>query len=312
MDHQGATRQSCVCYIANEGYLFQTLTSALQAKRLAANTFDIVLVNLTANPTSETDIVSEICEKTGIILITTAPTFLEKLPFVYSRMFIDEFLPEHYTDILYMDGDTQIIQDITPLLQMKLRPGFICGARDPMVFLNKAEALPNNLKTEISRFGDDYINAGILRFDRTTWASLSKEALALKYRSTSKPTFEDQTVINTVAQHRIEFASLSWNFPGFIIGYGFEEHINPKIVHFMSDPRPWEGAYAPWGRKWAAPYNDLLQLYPSLQGIQSQYSLHKALAYKIKQTVKSARERRIWRDGRLIESVLTLNRSTSI
>jgi hypothetical protein len=149
MDHQGATRQSCVCYIANEGYLFQTLTSALQAKRLAANTFDIVLVNLTANPTSETDIVSEICEKNDIILITTAPTFLEKLPFVYSRMFIDEFLPEHYTDILYMDGDTQIIQDITPLLQMKLRPGFICGARDPMVFLNKAEALPNNLKTEM-------------------------------------------------------------------------------------------------------------------------------------------------------------------
>jgi lipopolysaccharide biosynthesis glycosyltransferase len=312
MNHQGDTRQSCVCYIANEGYLFQTLTSALQAKRLAGSAFDIVLVNLTAHPTSETDIVAGICEKNNIVFITMAPTFLENLPFVYSRMFIDEFLPDRYLDILYMDGDTQIIKDISPLLRMPLRPGFICGARDPMVFLNKAGALPDNLKAEIKKFGDDYINAGILRFDRATWSSLSKEALALKYASTSKPTFEDQTVINTVAQHRIEFASISWNFPGFILGYGFEEHFTPKVVHFMSDPRPWEGAYAPWGRKWAAPYDDLLQTYPSLHGIQSHYSFPKSLAYKVKQIVKSARERRIWRDGRLIESMLTLNQSTSI
>jgi lipopolysaccharide biosynthesis glycosyltransferase len=312
MYHQVDKHQSCVCYIANEGYLFQTLASALQIKKLMTAVADVVLVNLTAKPTSETDIVADICEQNGIILITKSPDFMGKLPFVYSRMFFNEFLPEHYQDILYLDGDTQIVDDIAPLLQMPLRPGFICGVRDPMVFLNKAGALPDNLRTEVSKFGDDYINAGILRFDRATWLTLSKDALALKYASSSKPTFEDQTVINTVAQHRVEFASLSWNFPGFIIGYGFEKHFPPKIVHFMSDPRPWQGAYAPWGRKWAVNYDDLQQQYPSLKEIQSPLSLPKRMAYKTKQIVKSVRERHIWRNERLVEAMLTLNRSTTI
>ncbi len=309
---QDNTRQSCVCYIANEGYLFQTLASALQAKRQIATSSDIILINLTAKPTSKTDIVTSICDQNNIIMITKSPEFLENLPFVYSRMFFDEFLPKCYKEILYLDGDTQVVGDVTPLLQMRLRPGFICGVRDPMVFLSKVGALPKFLQEEVGKFGDDYINAGILRFDRATWSALSKEALVLKYASASRLTFEDQTVINIVAQQRIEFASLSWNFPGFIIGYGFEQHFPPKIVHFMSEPRPWQGTYAPWGKEWTLYYKELMELYPSLQGIQSPLSFPKKVAYKAKQIVKSARERRYWRDDRIVEAMKTLNQSTSI
>jgi lipopolysaccharide biosynthesis glycosyltransferase len=305
-------QDSCVCYIANEGYLFQTLTSALQAKSLSGNSADIILVNLTANPTTETETVSDVCERSGIVFITKSPAFLEGLPFVYSRMFFDEFLPSQYINIVYIDGDTQIVSDITPLISMPLRPGFICAARDPMVFLNKAGALTDRNREEVSKIGDGYVNAGILRFNRSTWSSLSNEALALKRASVAKPVFEDQTVINIVAQNKIEFASISWNFPGFIMGYGFENQFPPKIVHFMSDPRPWQGIYAPWGKKWAEPYNDVTKLYPSLASLRPRHDVFQRAAYSAKQLVKSAKERRIWNDKALIDFVLELNRSVTI
>jgi lipopolysaccharide biosynthesis glycosyltransferase len=305
-------QDSCVCYIANEGYLFQTLTSALQAKSISGNAADIILVNLTAKPTAETETVSEVCEKIGIIFITKSPDFLEGLPFVYSRMFFDEFLPSQYSNILYIDGDTQIVSDITPLVMMPIRPGFICAARDPMVFLNKAGALTDKNREEVSRIGDDYVNAGILRFDRSTWSSLSKDALALKRASVTKPVFEDQTVINIVAQNKIEFASISWNFPGFIMGYGFESQFPPKIVHFMSDPRPWQGIYAPWGKKWAEPYNDVTKLYQSLETLRSRHNIFQRAAYSAKQILKTAKERRTWRDKALVDSVTILNKSVVI
>jgi lipopolysaccharide biosynthesis glycosyltransferase len=305
-------QDSCVCYIANEGYLFQTLSSALQAKSLSGNAADIVLINLTAEPTAETETVSKVCEHSGIIFITKNPGFLEDLPFVYSRMFFDDFLPSQYTNILYIDGDTQIVADITPLIDMPLRPGFICGVRDPMVFLNKAGALPSKYQEEVNKIGDGYVNAGMLRFSRSTWSSLSKEALALKRASVTKPVFEDQTVINIVAQNKIEFASIRWNFPGFIIGYGFESKFPPNIVHFMSDPRPWQGIYAPWGEKWVEPYNDITKQYPSLKSLRSRHDFLHGVAYTAKQIVKSTTERRTWHKQALIDSVTILNKSVAI
>lgn len=304
--------RSCICYIANQGYLFQSLVSATQARDFSPAHWDVIIYDLTANPGEESRRIQHVCQAKNIVYVWEDPAFLGDLHIMNARLFLDQLLPSDYAEILYLDGDTQVVGDLTPLLAFQPQPGGLCAARDPMIYLNRIDRLRDDLEDEIRPFGDDYVNSGMFRVNRASWAAISREALAQMGEATSALHFEDQTIINRVTDGRRDYASIRWNFPGFVLGYGLDTIASPTIVHFMSNPRPWQGAYAPWGRTWSLPYLAIVREFPEIREYCVALDLHKRTAYKVKQLAKTYLERRVWSEPELLDHVRRLEQQADV
>lgn len=296
----------CICYLANQGYLFQSLVSAIQAREFSPPGCDIIIYDLTRKPGEESRRIADVCGVKGILYKWENPAFLGDLHIMNARLFLDQLLPADYTEILYLDGDTQVIGDLTPLVSFQPQPGGLCAVRDPMIYLSGVNRLSEEFEEEIRPFGDDYINSGVFRVSRASWAEISREALAQMGAATKSLHFEDQTIINKITAGRRDYASIRWNFPGFILGYGLEEIAQPSIVHFMSNPRPWQGSYAPWGRSWHEPYLAIASEFPNIAEYCDALDLRRRAAYKVKQLAKSYIERRVWNKVGLMEHIKRL------
>lgn len=273
---------------------------------------DIILFDLTAGRGAESADIESVCVRNNIVYIWENPAFLGGLHIMNARLFLDQMLAPDYSEILYLDGDTQVVGDLTPLLEFSPRAGHLCAVRDPMVYLNGIKRLPDGFEAEIRPFGEDYVNSGVFRVNRHSWADISREALAQIGTATSALHFEDQTIINRVTEGRRDYASIRWNFPGFILGYGLEDIAQPSIVHFMSNPRPWQGSYAPWGRSWHQPYADVARKFPEIRQYCDALVFRKKAAYKIKQIAKSYVERKLWLSPAIVDHMKTLEGSSSI
>ncbi|WP_271301188.1 glycosyltransferase family 8 protein [Sphingomonas sp. CV7422] len=298
--------RSCICYIANQGYLYQSLVSAIQARQHSPAHWDVIVFDMTAVPGEESRRIAHVCAAKGVEYRWADPAILGGLHIMNARLFLDELLPADYVQILYLDGDTQVVGDLNPLLDFQPQPGGLCAVRDPMIYLRGVDRLRGEFEDEIRAFGDDYVNSGVFRADRASWATISRKALAQMGNATSALHFEDQTVINRVTTGRRNYASLRWNFPGFILGYGLDTIAPPAIVHFMSNPRPWQGAYAPWGRSWNIPYLALAREFPEIKEYCAALDLRRRAAYKVKQIAKSYVERRLWNAPELLNHIRRL------
>lgn len=304
--------RSCVCYIANKGYLFQSLVSAIQARRFAPEDCSIFLFDLSREQGDESRRIADVCRAKGIDYVWHAPDFLGGLHIMNARMFLDQMLPSDYGEILYLDGDTQIVADLTPLLAFQPQDGRLCAVRDPMVYLDAINRLNDDLRGEIDAFGENYVNSGVFRVRRSTWADISREALSRMSDATRALHFEDQTIINQVTDGRRDYASIRWNFPGFVLGYGLEAIAQPAIVHFMSNPRPWQGSYAPWGKDWHRPYQTVIDEFPEIADYCGVLDLRRKAAYKLKQVAKTYIERRFWENPALLAHIQRMESQVAV
>ena len=112
--------------------------------------------------------------------------------------------------------------------------------------------------------------------------------------------YPDQDILNLAVGERCELISNRWNFPGFLIGSPAERVAEPRIVHFMSNPRPWTVAAAPWGARRQQPYKNLLSSHPDLEFLKPARSLRTVMRYQIIQSLKMMIEYRAV--GRLHET----------
>lgn len=312
LEKTSAPPSSCVCYIANEGYLFQTVASAIQARGQTSAATDIVIIDFTEHPGSESSIMRDVCARERIIYVSRSPKLLDGLHIINARLFLPEVLPLCYEEILYIDGDTQVPAELEPLMAFRPEPGHLCAARDPMVYLNRLGLLEENYKDEVLHFGDDYVNSGVMRVSRSDLSQIASVAIPILRRGGRDLHFQDQSVINNVTSGRRQFLSFGWNFPGFVLGYGLESIAKPRIVHFMSNPRPWQGSFRPWGSAFHRPYRELVQRYPELAPFRGRMSLGRTAAYKVKQVLKMRSERPIWSSDALKTALRDLEADTAI
>jgi lipopolysaccharide biosynthesis glycosyltransferase len=303
--------RSCICYIANQGYLFQSVVSAVQARGFSPDHWDVIIYDLTDNPGEESRRIKNVCEAKGVLYRWESPRFLGNLHIMNARLFLDKLLPSHYEEILYLDGDTQVVGDLSPLLSFQPQDNGLCAVRDPMIYLSRIGRLRDDFQEEIRPFGDGYVNSGVFRVSRASWAAISKEALA-HITDANALHFEDQTVINRVIQGRCNYASLRWNFPGFVLGYGVDAIVPPAIVHFMSNPRPWQGSYAPWGPSWHKPYVAIATEFPEISDYCAALDLGKRAAYKVKQMAKSYMERQLWSEPEILDHIKGLEQFSDV
>jgi len=285
-------KKSCVCYVVDDNYLFPTLVSAAQVRQHSErNKADVIIICL-AEPSEKTKIASEVAGSLGILLWVKSLSEIDNMHPMYGRLFLNRLLPKEYERTVYIDGDTQVVGSLTPLIDAPVPDGKFLAVRDPASLFarissewkratcsdRKAAGLSGNL--------DDYFNTGLLVFDLSSWEILSaktKEAISAKEGGYK---FGDQDPMNVAIGRQCLFLSNTWNFPGFLINTQAENRTRPIVYHFMSNPRPWTHSGMPWGRKWSKPYRDFLNRFPQLQTLAPRASVGEILKYRLQQQIK--------------------------
>ena len=289
---------ACIAYTIDGGYLFPTLLSALQARgSVAEDTCDIAICHIGA-ASAASEAVHSICESSGILFRQTAPSDIGNMHVMYARLFLDCILERSYGRILYVDGDTQISGSLRELVSAELSSGMILAAPDPMTIGIRADtregrrhsAYLESIGLPRSEVGD-YFNSGVLCFNAKDLSEIRSACLAEHSRSKRAFRFPDQDLLNLAARGRRQQMSFKWNFPIYFLNHsGVEDDVAPRIYHFMSNPRPWHGAFAPWGAIPFERYAQLIHRYPQLAKLQPQLPAWLRAKYALQQYYKLASE----------------------
>lgn len=218
-----------------------------------------------------------------------------------SRLFLGDFAPAVYTQYLYMDGDVQIVGSLDPLIDAEVPPGRFMAANDPLTFqVDDNTPQSRQLLNHLKQIGltltqaRNYFNSGVLRINRADWDKIGARAWELFSRNTGSRKFPDQDVLNLVGgEYRIPM-SLRWNFPIFMRNSRVQAEIEPRILHFMSNPKPWQGKFPPWTQEACTPYSAMIRRYPALARFNVQMTFNKRMYYHLQQRRKRVCETLTW------------------
>ena len=188
----------------------------------------------------------------------------------FYRLFLPSMLPETVKKVLFIDCDTLVMQDLTPLWEMDMGDKWLYGVDDC-----RGEAYRTNLGLKPE---DNYINNGVILVDLEAWRKNNVEEMFLQYIRTNQGdiTFVDQGVQNGVLSKlgRSGLLHPKYNCMTIFFAFDYKNLIklrkppvpgdpaqyqeaveNPAIVHFQScfrmSIRPWvEGCKHPYAKNY--------------------------------------------------------------
>ena len=287
------------CYTIDENYLLPTLLSAIQVRK--ATEASDVIVFCFGEPTAKSEAFLTIFAQYGVKFRYTERSAIDGLPILFARFFLARLLADDcYESVVYLDGDTQILGSVQPLLDADVPSGCFLAALDPMAIIVRERAHTRN-KAYLASIGigpgklGSYRNSGVLRFNLRDWEEIGRAVIAASARGGHSYRFADQDPLNLCCSERCLTMSYRWNFPSFFLGLDFAPRIEPTILHFMSQPRPWDGAFAPWGRAYHQPYRDLAREHGKLAAWVPPGDTFKTVRYHLQQHVKRVIEQPAWR-----------------
>lgn len=293
---------ACACFTTDLGYMFPSLLSAIQVrKHLDGDKCDVVIILFTQGEPFD-DIFSAVCRQNGIILITVNMKELQGYTTMYARLFLDTLLPSAYSRILYIDGDVQITSSLNSLIQSDLPADRFSAVADPMC-VTADQPIPeaDTIKAYFNSLGvqstpaTPYFNSGVLLINRSSWAKICEDALQFLKENPKLCLFQDQSALNFAGHKKMLPMSFHWNFPIFFRNCGVENQIHPAIYHFMSNPKPWNGVFPPWTKRFFTPYVELVRAYPALAAYSNPLPFKNALKYSAQQRFKQVQETFSWR-----------------
>lgn len=277
--------EQCVAYVADLEYLFPTLLSALQARRFASTSTDVLVLMSEKIP-----IFSELrllLGASGVLLIDAAEglaSALGRLDPVHfqgrisvstmAKLVLPQVLPEQYGQIIYLDGDTQITGPLAALENAYAPAGKFFAARD---YTSIRDLLYQGKRS-------DYFNAGVLKFNREGWIGETAFELFVKDPEACKGK-HDQGALNEVCGSALLLISNRWNFPKQFLH--LVDTSSLSIIHYMAHPKPWHGTFFPWGASESQVYSDLRRSHPLYASLYRGLSFDRKIIYKY----RSIRER---------------------
>ena len=298
-----------VCLTSDENYLFPALVAASQA-RVAAPGEDIDIFVMAMGLTDEaTEKYSRIAEKYQVKFIHVGRTLFggqsdnafvdalfkkSKFTFgVLGRLFLDDVLPPEYDQILYIDGDIKIEGSLSELVRAPTPDGCFLAAPDPKIFWindDTPEAATERAYMEGIGIGPDryhdYFNAGVIRINRSGWGEIGHAAWDYIQANPEKCVCYDQSALNAVSAGRRLPMSIKWNYPSYWDFYKLGPGIRPRITHFMSRPKPWNGAFPPWGDADHQIYVRFAQDNPVLASGLNRFETRERMRYHLQQRYK--------------------------
>ena len=266
----------CIVYVTDENYFFPTAISALQARKAAHQATDVVIVTTEAFHNKSG--CERFCQTSNILLLDGSQFLAEKFAQVdrrefggrvsiaaMGRLLLSDLLPDHYRQVIYIDGDTQIVGDLTPLEEFTVPKGKVLAAPD---YVSIIQAARKNQPHH-------YFNSGVLKFDPKAWIGKA----AFDYFVANGGHLHDQGALNTVAGDSWIRMSNRWNFPRQFLHLATGQ---PTIIHFASHPKPWDGVYFPCSAHQTTPYVQALREHEYLRPFVRRISLARRTAYKLR------------------------------
>jgi len=160
----------------------------------------------------------------------------------YAKLCLPELVPEDR--LIYIDVDTITRGDLRELYLSDMGGLPMAGVADPVG--GKSSRMPY-----VAR--DNYINAGVLLMNLTKLREIGYyDRCAQIYTDhTQQVTWGDQCVTNKALEGEILIIEPKWNtqlFSDFLDMQRWntiQNDINPRILHFLGDAKPWSGWCSP-------------------------------------------------------------------
>jgi lipopolysaccharide biosynthesis glycosyltransferase len=208
-------------------------------------------------------------------------------------LFVGQLLGDCYDRIVYLDSDIQVRRSLAGLLATPLPEGTV-GVVPDWVALHSIDGMPHVAANRAYMAGlglssehwGSYFNSGVMMASPDTWNDIGPKALSFLVERPEFCRLHDQSALNHVCRGRTTRLSLSWNFLRHFMALPAYAAVDPAIVHFVGKLKPWDGAYAPWGRAEFEPY---VKMAAALRGADVEWrrrSLLSRIAYHAKPFIR--------------------------
>ncbi len=298
------TPSCCISLTTDANYFLPALVTAMQARRFAGKEKADVAIFAFGIEQGTGESFAAACEQEDVRLHLLDPEILEGRSILLARLIMHRFVPARYSQFIFLDSDLRIAGPLDPLIEADVSGGRFLAANDPFTFAADDDcALSRDFKQHLASVGlppeqaTSYFNSGVLRMERDGWEEIGSAAWKMS-REGKGSRFADQDLLNLAGQAKRLPLSLAWNFPIFLRNCGVEADMEPKVYHFMSNPKPWHGSFPPWNAHFAEPYRELVRRYPSLAAYCPRMQPALRLLYQVKQRKKRLTESRDWANGK--------------
>lgn len=183
-----------------------------------------------------------------------------------ARLVVGELIDESYDNIIYIDGDVQIVGDPRALFEAVVPYGHILAGRGS-IWIEEFEG--RETWENLSHLGlkaDSYFNAGVLAVSRDTWKEMAPKALNFFMENASLCKTHDQTALNVIFKDRVLEISPVYNFHHMYSEALVHYKVAPKIIHFTGPWKPWSSNGRPWYGEFANSYSSMVKRFDYLSG----------------------------------------------
>ncbi|AZQ41512.1 General stress protein A [Streptococcus intermedius] len=193
-------------------------------------------------------------------------------PIVLARLFLDKLLPNDVNRVLYLDGDTIVLKDISKFYSTDLEDKVLGMCPEPTV---------DKTRKKFLKLGEyPYHNSGVLLIDLNKWREkqIGKQVIEFYRQHDGNLFAPDQDALNGSLKLEIKTLSLNFNyfniydtypyyilkklsFPTEFISKSEFESIkkSPSIIHYLGEERPWRKGNT---HKWRGEYLHYLSTTP--------------------------------------------------
>lgn len=251
---------TAICYVTDKTYLGPTIISISSIRDFISLEVKVYLV-ITFDDTALLDPISEVLTTLGVEVIRLPEDIIEAVTGVWregyvsktalGRFFLPQLLPSEVDKILYLDGDTLIVDDLSELLAFPMPAGKAGFVEDAYSFYRNDQSLNGEASRRyfagLGLAADaPYVNSGVFLAGSKDWGVIAEEALAFIREKPELCMFHDQSAINAVLGERRLKLSPKWNYQTRFKALR-AKFIGPATVyHLNGQNKPWMGEVFPW------------------------------------------------------------------
>jgi lipopolysaccharide biosynthesis glycosyltransferase len=158
----------------------------------------------------------------------------------YARLLLPQLLPATFGRVLYLDTDTLVMGDLTPLMRVDLKGLPLAAIEDSIVRADRAAGQLDPLSPPATL--KQYFNAGVLLLDLQVCRESLHFVRAMQYlRAHPRTPFGDQDALNVALEGLWLSLDRHWNFQNHHVTRldCLTKDARPAIAHFVTSSKPW-------------------------------------------------------------------------
>ena len=163
---------------------------------------------------------------------------------VYNKLLVPDVLPEEVHTALWLDSDTLVLGDISPLWDEGTADSTVRAVQDSVVPLVSSDMGVARYRELGLRPDAKYFNCGVMLMNVRRWRDQRVSDRALAYLKTyaRDVAFLEQEGINAVLSDQWEPLDPQWNWSVSVGGAFRQRSIDAhvKIAHFSGNLKPWK------------------------------------------------------------------------